>query len=194
MRCLFCALALSAMALPVNAGVILQLPLDPNYQAQLPFPYVAPITDTGPLTEFELNKEFPQYNYAFDGLKIGYFDIYNPAKDVIWTALLVDLVIPDATPGSVCVGLACNGPAPCFGLNCGTPPPCTGPNCGTPPLCTGPDCGNPPPCTGPDCGTPPLCTGPDCGGPGPTIPEPATWTAALIGLALLGARALHKRT
>jgi hypothetical protein len=165
---LFRASALFAMALPMSAGVILQLPLDPNYLTQLPFPYVAADTGvSGPYSQIELNKEFPQYNYAIVPPLVGYFDPYDPAKDALWTVLRTDIVIPDTVQTSG----------------------------GYPPICIGQACNvNPQPtCTGPNCGTPPPCTGPDCGSGGSTVPEPAAWTAALIGLTLLGAKALRSR-
>ena len=72
------------MVNPSRGGVILDFPLHPNYQAQLPFPYVAsvvgdsgPILSNGLLSQAQLNQQFPQYNYAASGNLIGYFDPYD---------------------------------------------------------------------------------------------------------------------
>ncbi len=58
--------------------------MHPNYDVQLP---VSNLTNTSGVTVEELEKQSPQYAFAFSGNLIGYFGLLdtNPARLVVWT-------------------------------------------------------------------------------------------------------------
>lgn len=177
MRRFLYSLVLLLPSLGVHGGVILDFPLHPNYLAQLPFPYAATVLDNGPYSFSNLSTQFPQYNYAIVSPLIGYFDPYNPARNVIWTVPMSDFVVPEAqtTFGDppICIGAQCvtTQPPP--------PPPPTPrpPTPPTPPAPTPPEPPQPPP---------PPCPGPNCP-VSENTPEPATWTLGAIGLGIIAA-------